>query len=661
MKLSRQGNGLLLSLLCLYVEWAVKAREILRHFFTRGGSVLSFVLAILMGLPPVLRMPALRAQEWRNYGGDPGGTRYSLLEQINKKNVTQLKVAWTHDTGDVSDGTEYPTRSAFEATPLVVDGVLYLTTPFCRLIALDAESGEKLWDFDPQIDRTRRFNLFLNRGASYWSDDRRQRLFLGDLHGRLFSIDAKSGKRDPDFGKGGMLDLKPLMAEKFPDRTYALTSPVAVCQDVIIVGSLVSDSAPRGPSGDILGLDARSGKVLWRFHTVPHPGEFGDETWERDAWKERGGTNAWSLLSVDSARGLVFLPLTSPSYDMYGGDRKGTNLYGNSLVCLSCETGERKWHFQTVHHDVWDYDLASQPVLVTVHHDGKDIPAVAQVTKMGFLFLFHRFTGEPLFKVEERPVPKSQIPGEETWPTQPFPVKPPPFARQAMTPDDITNVTPESRKECLEILEDSVVDQSIYRPFGEKNAVIFPGLNGGANWGGASFDPTTGLLYVNSMDVGGLFRLVKRPEGSELPYALRAKKYEFFWDSKRYPCQKPPWGTLTAIDLNKGEFRWQVTLGEFDELKARGVAKTGAPNLGGSIVTAGGLLFIGATSDGRFRAFDKYNGEELWVTKLPASGMATPMTYLGKRTGKQFVVIAAGGGNKYDKTFTGKLVAFSLP
>jgi glucose dehydrogenase len=230
-----------------------------------------------------------------------------------------------------------------------------------------------------------------------------------------------------------------------------------------------------------------------------------------------------------------------------------------------------------------------------------------------------------------------------------------------MTPDDITNVTPESRKECLEILEDSVVDQSIYRPFGENNAVIFPGLNGGANWGGASFDPTTGLLYVNSMDVGGLFRLVKRPEGSELPYALRAKKYEFFWDSKGYPCQKPPWGRLTAIDLNSGNFRWQVTLGEFDELKARGVAKTGTPNLGGSIVTAGGLLFIGATNDGRFRAFDKDSGEELWITRLPASGMATPMTYLGKKTGKQFVVIAAGGGNKYDKTFTGKLVAFSLP
>jgi quinoprotein glucose dehydrogenase len=601
------------------------------------------------------------AQEWRFYGGDPGGTKYSALEQINKKNVAKLKVAWVYDTGDFSDGTEYPTRSGFETTPLVIDGVMYLTTPFCRLIALGAETGEKLWDFDPQIDKTIRINLFVNRGVAYWSDGRRKRLFLGDMHGRLFSIDANTGKPDPAFAKSGVLDLKQDLGGKFPDRNFALTSPVAVCRDVVITGSLVSDSAPRGPSGDILGLDARTGKLLWRFHTVPRPGEFGHDTWEGDSWKDRGGTNAWSLFSVDEESGLVYAPLTSPSYDMYGGDRKGANLFGNSLVCLSCETGQRKWHFQTVHHDIWDYDLASQPVLVSARRDGRDVPAVAQVTKMGFLFLFDRLTGDPLFKVEERPVPKSQITGEEAWPTQPVPVKPPPFARQVMARDDITDVTPESRQECLEMLEDADVDLSIFRPFGEKNAVIFPGLNGGANWGGASFDPSTGLLYVNSMDVGGLFRLVKRPEGSELPYALRARKYEFLWDSKRYPCQKPPWGTLTSIDLNTAEFRWQVRLGEFDELKARGVAKTGTPNLGGSIVTAGGLLFIAATNDGRFRAFDKGNGEELWVTRLPASGMATPMTYLGKKTRKQFVVIAAGGGNKYDKTFTGKLVAFSLP
>jgi quinoprotein glucose dehydrogenase len=620
-----------------------------------SGTLVMLIFAL--GLSSV-RAPA---QEWRFWGGDAGGTKYSTLDQINKKNVSQLKVAWTYDTGDWSDGTEYPTRSAFEATPLVVDGVMYVSTPFCRLFALNPETGQKLWVFDPEIDRTLRANLFVSRGVTFWQDGDKKRIFLGDLHGRLFSIDAKTGRRDPNFAKDGMLDLKAGFVDNFPDKQYRLTSPVAVCGNVVIAGSLVTDGLPKGPSGDVRGFDARTGRSLWRFHTVPRPGEFGNDTWQGDSWKDRGGTNAWSIMGVDEPNKLVFVPLTSPSYDMYGGDRKGANLFGNSVVALDCTTGKRKWHFQTVHHDIWDYDLPAQPVLVTVQRNGKDVPAVAQVTKMGFTFLLHRLTGEPLFPVEERRMPKSEIPGEEAWPTQPVPLKPPPFARQTVSRDDITDVTPESRKECMEMLEDTDVDVSIYDPFSEKDAIIMPGLNGGTNWGGASFDPASKLLYVNSMDVGGLFKLVKRPEGSELTYALRAKKREFLWDSKGYPCQKPPWGTLTAIDLNTGEFRWQVPLGEFDELKARGVPKTGVPNLGGSVVTAGGLVFIGATNDRKFRAFDKDTGAELWTTSLPASGMATPVTYLGKKTGKQFVVITAGGGNKYDKVFTGKLVGFALP
>jgi quinoprotein glucose dehydrogenase len=619
-------------------------------------------LVELLGLVPTAPAQELQSsREWRSYGGDPGGAKHSPLDQINRKNVTRLKEAWVYDTGDVSDGTVYPTRSAFEATPLVVDGVMYLSTPFCRLIALDPETGIKLWDFDPQIDKTMRTNLFVSRGVTYWTDGKRKRIFLGDLHGRLFSIDIATGKPDPRFGQQGMLDLHTGMAEKAPRGQYRLTSPVAVCRDVVIAGSLVSDHAPRGPSGDVRGFDARTGKLLWRFHVVPRPGEFGNDTWEGDSWRERGGTNAWSIISADEANGLAFLPLTSPSYDFYGGDRKGTNLFGNSLVALDCRTGRRRWHFQTVHHDVWDYDLPAQPTLVTVSREGKPLPAVAQVTKMGFMFLFHRLTGEPLFPIEERPVPKSAVPGETSWPTQPYPLKPPPYARQSMRPDEITDVTPESRKECMEMVQDAILEQKLYDPIGEKLGVLFPGLNGGANWGGASFDPATQTLFVNSMDVGGLFRMAKTREGAELPYALRGSKYEFLWDSNMYPCQKPPWGMLTAIDLNTGEFRWRVTLGEFDELTARGIPKTGAPNIGGPIVTAGGLVFIGATNDGKFRAFDKDTGEELWVTRLPASGLATPMTFLGKKTGKQFVVLAAGGGNKYDKTFTGKLVAFSLP
>ncbi len=621
---------------------------------------LMFLLASMWVLP--LR-PAEEgsAGEWRSYGGDAGGTKYSPLDQINKKNVARLQQAWVYDTGDVSDGTSYPTRSAFEATPLVVDGVMYVSTPFCRLVALDPETGTKLWDFDPQIDKTMRLNLFVSRGVAYWRSGEHKRIFLGDLEGRLFSIDAASGKPDPQFGRNGRLDLKEGVSEKGVRGEYSLTSPVAVCGDAVIAGGLVTDGVPHGPSGDVRAFDARSGKLLWRFHSVPRPGEVGNETWQMDSWKGRGGANAWSIMSVDEANNQVFLPLTSPSYDFYGGDRKGANLFGNSVVALDCATGKRRWHFQTVHHDLWDYDLPAQPVLVDVVREGRQVPGVAQVTKMGFVFVLNRLTGEPLFPVEERPVPKSNLPGEESWPTQPYPVKPAPFARQSMTRDEITDVTPESRRECQEMLKEALLDVKIYDPIGEKLAVLFPGLNGGTNWGGASFDPETQTLFVNSMDVGGLFRMAKTREGAEVPFALRGSKYEFLWDSNGYPCQKPPWGMLNAIDLNSGEYRWRTVLGEFDELKARGVSKTGAPNIGGTVVTAGGLIFVGATNDGKFRAFDKDTGEELWITKLPASGMATPMTYLGKRTGKQFVVIAAGGGNKYDKKFTGKLVAFSLP
>lgn len=320
---------------------------------TLNSAVASLSVLLALVCPLFLRpTPGGPPQEWRVYGGDPGGMKYSPLDQINKKNVAKLKVAWVYDTGDFSDGTEYPTRSAFEATPLAIDGVVYVTTPFCRLVALDAETGEKLWDFDPQIDRTMRINLFVNRGVAYWSNGKRKRLFLGDLHGRLFAIDPTTGKIAPEFGKDGMLDLKASMVEKVPRGQFSLTSPVAVCRGVVVAGGLVTDSAPRGPSGDIRGFDARTGKQLWRFHTVPRPGEFGHETWDGDSWKDRGGTNAWSIFSVDQEHGLVFVPLTSPSYDFYGGDRKGANLFGDSVVALGCKTGKRKWHFQTVHHDI---------------------------------------------------------------------------------------------------------------------------------------------------------------------------------------------------------------------------------------------------------------------------------------------------------------------
>ncbi len=620
---------------------------------TRGHHRLTLpalALACVVGLPAA-------AQSWESYGGDPGGQKYSALDQINRGNVFRLEVAWEYDTGDFSDGKRgLPSRSAFEATPLVADGVMYLTTPFHRLIALEPETGEELWAFDSGLDKTSRVNLYVNRGAAYWRDGDQRRVFLGNQDGYLFSIDAKTGRPDPAFGDGGRLDLKDGVMQA-PGR-YGLTSPVAVCGDVIVAGGWVTDSLPQGPAGDVRGLDARTGKLLWTFHTVPRPGEFGHETWAGDSWQKRGGTNMWSMASVDEDNGLVFLPLTSPSTDFYGGDRKGQNLFGNSLVALDCETGVRRWHYQTIHHDLWDWDLPAQPNLIEVMRGGETIPAVALVAKTGYVFLFNRLTGEPLFPIDERPAPASAVPGEESWPTQPHPQKPPPVTRQSMTRADFTNVTPDSRAECLEMTRDAVVEGPLFRPIeAGKLTVMFPGTNGGPNWGGGAWDPEAYTLYVNSMDVGALVQMV---ESRNPDYRSRGTKYGRFWDSNQYPCQKPPWGHLTAVDLNAGEFRWRTVLGEYDELTKLGVPKTGASNLGGSLVTKGGLVFIAATNDSRFRAFDKDSGEQLWEVRLPASGHASPMTYLGA-DGRQYVAIAAGGGNKYNDRYMATLVVYALP
>jgi glucose dehydrogenase len=611
----------------------------------------------------LLFLQYVQAQEWRYYGGDAGGMKYSPLKQINKGNAASLKPAWTFHTGEISDGKTQLTRTSFEATPLVIDGVMYLTTPYARLIALDPETGRQKWAFDPKLDKTRPANLYINRGSAFWSDGRSKRIFYGTLDARLFSIDAATGEPDPAFGEGGHINLRDGVADQFPNRGYGMTSPPAIYKNLVICGALANDGEPKGPSGDVRAFDVRTGKLVWRFHTVARAGEFGNDTWEGDSWKDRGGTNAWSILSVDHERGIVYLPLTSPSTDLWGGDRKGANLFGNSLVAVEAATGKRLWHFQTIHHDIWDYDLPAQPVLGTVTRGGKRVPAVAQITKTGFVFLFDRVTGQPLFEIEERPVAASEVPGEQAWPTQPFPVKPPPFTRQSMRLDELNDLTPESKAFCSKLVEGAVFGK-LFTPIGLKPTVLFPSTNGGANWGGASFDPETQMLYVNSMEIGFIQQMTKRGEGQDVvPFRARGRPTpnSRFWDSKLIPCQKPPWGFLTAIDMNSGEFRWRSVLGVIDELASRGIAPTGTANLGGSIVTAGGLIFIAATNDSRFRAFDKDTGRELWTTRLAASGHATPATYSGAKTKKQFVVIAAGGGNKYSEGYADELVAYTLP
>jgi quinoprotein glucose dehydrogenase len=607
-------------------------------------------------------LPLINAQQWPTWGGDPGGQKYSPLKQITRANVAKLTPAWTFHTGEISDGKTLLMRTAFETTPLVVDGVMYLTTPFNRVVAVEPETGKQLWSFDPDIDKTKSANLFISRGCSYWTDGKVKRILHGTQAGRMYSIDAATGKPDPAFGANGSIDLRPGVADKFPDRGYGVTSPPVIYKNLVITGAWVSDGDPQGPSGDVRAFDIRTGKLAWTFHTVPRPGEFGNDTWAGDSWKDRGGTNVWSVMSLDEKRGLVFLPLTSPSPDYYAAGRKGANLFGDSVVALNAATGQRVWHFQTIHHNIWDYDLPAQPALVTVKKDGKVVDAVAQVAKTGYTFLFERATGKPIFPIEEAPVPASDVPGEAAWPTQPRPTKPPPFARQSKKPEELTNVTPESRKFCEEILKGAQL-KPLFTPIGLQTTVLFPGTNGGTNWGGASFDPETRTLYVNSMDVGMVFRQEPRPEGSLVPYRNRGvgTNSSRFWDPNLYPCQQPPWGHLTAIDLDKGEFRWRIPLGEYDELTKKGIAPTGTPNLGGSLVTAGGLVFIAASNDSRFRAFDKDTGKKLWETRLPASGHANPMTFYSAKTGKQYIVIAAGGGNKYNNTYSDSLMVFTLP
>ncbi len=548
----------------------------------------------------------------------------------------------------------------FESTPIVIDGALYFSTPSNRVIALDAETGKEIWRFDPQAGHAGPRHFFQHRGVAYWhgksGDD--GRILYGTFDGRLIALDAKTGKPCREFGKDGAVDLRAGIADAYPGAEYSVTSPPAIYQDLVITGAAVPEYPSKGPSGQVRAFDVRSGKLAWTFHTIPRPGEAGHESWEGDAWKERTGANVWSIMSVDLERGLVFLPIGSASYDFYGADRKGVDLFSNSLVALDAASGKLVWYYQMVHHDIWDYDMPAQPVLITVRRDSRDIPAIAQLTKMGFVFILDRLTGKPLFPVEERPVPNSDVPGEAAWPTQPSPVKPPPLVRQSFSEGDLSTVTPESNRYCAQLFH-SLESHGMYTPYGRKLTLVVPGTLGGANWSGASFDRASGYLFVNANEVGAVGAMEPQAADAPVRYRRASKEGEYarFWDEHQWPCQKPPWGTLNAVDVNKGEVVWKVPIGVVDGLKTT----TGTPNLGGSIVTDGGVVFIGATTDSRFRAFDARTGEQLWVGDLEASAYATPMTYMGKKTGKQFVVIAAGGGGYFIGKVSDVLVAFARP
>jgi quinoprotein glucose dehydrogenase len=677
-------------------------------------------------------------REWRHFGGDPTNSQFSTLDQINTDNVTQLEQVWVHHTGDANSGGS----SQIQFNPIIVDGVLYGATPRLKLFAIDAATGESRWTFDPNEGEEAPQGFGISRGVSYWEEGDDRRLLFGVRY-RLYAIDADTGEPVASFGHDGYIDLADSLDQDTAGLSWSLNTPGVVFEDLYIVGGSVSERLPAAP-GHIRAYDVRTGERAWIFHTIPHPGEFGYDTWPEDAWQRIGGANSWSGMSLDYERGVVYIPTGSAAFDFWGGNRLGENLFANSILALDARTGERLWHFQTVKHDVWDRDLPAAPNLLTVEHEGRRVDVVAQITKSGHVFMLDRDTGESIFPLDELEPPASDLEGEQTWPTQVLPSKPEPFARQRLTVDELSTISPESTAAIQDSLARLRSDGQFVPPSAQ-GTIIFPGFDGGGEWGGAAHDPASGILYVNANELPWVLQM--RPVGSDSDQQtlspgqqvynyscsvchgldrsgtfgfpslvdIEARKtreevqqiirtggnrmpgfghladtdiealvaflfgdtqpdisvslpdvtvkynhmgYNRFFDENGFPAVKPPWGTLNAIDLNAGEILWQVPLGEYAELVERGLPITGTQNYGGPVVTSGGLLFIGASLDEYFRAFDRESGEELWKTKLPAAGYATPATY--EVNGRQFVVIAAGGG-KLGTPSGDAYVAFALP